>query len=96
MLDPSRFEGWTTFVEESEAIGTPMPLSDLPVHREQALGARLFGVEDAAALADAIAPSPVRTTAQLAQAGREARERNVESQREFANSLSDAVRRALP
>ena len=35
MLNPSLFEGWSTTVEEARAMGTPMVLSDLEVHREQ-------------------------------------------------------------
>lgn len=35
MLNPSLFEGWSTTVEEARAMGTPMVLSDLDVHREQ-------------------------------------------------------------
>jgi len=35
MLNPSLFEGWSTTVEEARLLGTPMILSDLPVHIEQ-------------------------------------------------------------
>ena len=35
LLNPSLFEGWSTTVEEARLLGTPMLLSDLPVHREQ-------------------------------------------------------------
>ena len=35
LINPSRFEGWSTTVEEAKATGTPLLLSDLPVHREQ-------------------------------------------------------------
>jgi glycosyltransferase involved in cell wall biosynthesis len=52
VLQPSRFEGWSTTVEEAKAIGRPLLLSDLPVHREQAPeGTEFFGVGDAAGLA---------------------------------------------
>jgi glycosyltransferase involved in cell wall biosynthesis len=36
LINPSLFEGWSTTVEEAKATGTPMILSDLRVHREQA------------------------------------------------------------
>lgn len=36
MINPSLFEGWSTTVEEAKSTGTPMILSDLRVHREQA------------------------------------------------------------
>jgi glycosyltransferase involved in cell wall biosynthesis len=36
LLNPSKFEGWSTTVEEARALKVPMLLSDIPVHREQA------------------------------------------------------------
>ena len=36
LLNPSRYEGWSTTVEEARSLGTPLLLSDIPVHREQA------------------------------------------------------------
>jgi glycosyltransferase involved in cell wall biosynthesis len=35
LINPSLFEGWSTTVEEARAMGTPMLLSDIAVHREQ-------------------------------------------------------------
>jgi glycosyltransferase involved in cell wall biosynthesis len=35
LLNPSKFEGWSTVVEEAKAIGKPLILSDIGVHREQ-------------------------------------------------------------
>ncbi|MCP1732614.1 hypothetical protein ABIF38_005075 [Bradyrhizobium japonicum] len=56
LLNPSRFEGWSTTVEEAKSFGVPMVLSDIAVHREQTEGsARYFGVDDPVALADHIA-----------------------------------------
>jgi glycosyltransferase involved in cell wall biosynthesis len=53
LINPSRFEGWSTTVEEAKSFGVPMILSDIDVHREQAVGAaRYFGIDDPAALAD--------------------------------------------
>ena len=55
LIQPSRFEGWNTSVEDAKALGCPVILSDIPVHREQcpeALG--FFGCNDAAALAAAL------------------------------------------
>jgi len=54
VLNPSRFEGWSSTVEEAKALGKPLLVSDIPVHREQIAGriaAQVFGVDDAAALA---------------------------------------------
>lgn len=36
VIQPSSFEGWSTIVEECHAIGVPIILSDLKVHKEQA------------------------------------------------------------
>ena len=35
LINPSFFEGWSTTVEESKALGKRIILSDIPVHREQ-------------------------------------------------------------
>ncbi len=52
VLQPSRFEGWSTTVEETKSIGKTMLLSDIPVHREQS---------PADACATSIPPTPVRS-----------------------------------
>ena len=36
VINPSFFEGWSTTVEEAKAVGAPLLLSDLSIHREQA------------------------------------------------------------
>ncbi len=53
VINPSYFEGWSTTVEEAKAIGTPLLLSDLVVHREQCPSgeALFFSPDDSAALA---------------------------------------------
>jgi len=54
VLNPSRFEGWSTTVEEAKAMGKRLLVSDIAVHREQVAGrpdAQRFGVDDAPALA---------------------------------------------
>ena len=56
LINPSRFEGWSTTVEEAKSFGVPMILSGLPVHCEQAgASARYFDVDDAEALAEHLA-----------------------------------------
>lgn len=35
VVQPSLFEGWSTVVEDARAVGRPIFLSDIPVHREQ-------------------------------------------------------------
>lgn len=55
IIQPSRFEGWSTCVQDAKALGRPIICSDLPVHREQApdcLG--FFGCDDSPALANVL------------------------------------------
>lgn len=55
IVNPSRFEGWSTTVEEAKSLGKHLVLSDIPVHREQAPPrARWFPLDDARALADVL------------------------------------------
>jgi glycosyltransferase involved in cell wall biosynthesis len=39
VVQPSRFEGWNTTVQDALALGRPVLCSDIEVHREQAPGA---------------------------------------------------------
>jgi glycosyltransferase involved in cell wall biosynthesis len=51
VINPSRFEGWSSSVEEARSMGRPVLMSRIPVHLEQAppLGA-YFDCDDAAGL----------------------------------------------
>jgi len=52
VINPSRFEGWSTSVEEAKTLGKRLLLSDIAVHREQSpVDAGYFHVDDAQALA---------------------------------------------
>jgi len=54
VLNPSRFEGWSTSIEEAKALNKPVIASSIPVHVEQLQNwpqADLFGVDDVADLA---------------------------------------------
>lgn len=42
LINPSFFEGWSTTVEEAKCSGTPMILSSIEVHKEQAKAKALF------------------------------------------------------
>ena len=56
IIQPSRFEGWGTVVQDAKALGRPVLCSDIPVHHEQAPAALgFFGCDDAEALADLLA-----------------------------------------
>ena len=54
VINPSLFEGWSTTVEEAKALGRPLILSDIQVHREQCVDgeAIFFDSLDEKSLAD--------------------------------------------
>jgi glycosyltransferase involved in cell wall biosynthesis len=55
VINPSFFEGWSTTVEEAKSIGTPLILSDIAVHREQAgTNARYFDPRSPSDLAECL------------------------------------------
>jgi len=58
VVQPSRFEGWSTVIEDAKALGRPIIASDIAVHQEQLAGldgVHLFKTSSAADLADHIA-----------------------------------------
>ncbi len=56
VLQPSRFEGWSTIVQDTLTLGRPLMCSDIPVHREQAPDAlAFFKCDDVQGLADVLA-----------------------------------------
>jgi len=56
VLQPSKFEGWSTVIEDARALGKPVIASDFPVHIEQdAPGSSFFRMGDPDACASAIA-----------------------------------------
>jgi len=57
ILQPSRFEGWSTVIEDAKALGRPIIASDISVHREQLTGVKnttMFVATDAVSLANCI------------------------------------------
>lgn len=54
LINPSKFEGWSSSVEEAKFFGTRMILSDILVHREQAAYADFFHPESSSELAKAL------------------------------------------
>ncbi len=96
IINPSRFEGWSTTVEEAKANGTPLILSDIDVHREQAVGdSTFFSPDDAETLANLIADCPSRNRKQIAADFSTAAAENTVRQRAFAAAVTDAVHDAL-
>ena len=55
VVQPSRFEGWSTVVEDARSLGKDVILSNIPVHREQMPDAHLFETGNPASLANVIA-----------------------------------------
>lgn len=94
LVNPSRFEGWSTTVEEAKAVGTPMLLSDIPVHREQAPHAAFFGTDDAEALADAIASASPRPLGAIRASADQARKVTLQRQSDYAQTVARAIRQA--
>jgi glycosyltransferase involved in cell wall biosynthesis len=77
VIQPSRFEGWNTSVEDAKALGRPLLCSDIPVHRNQAPEALgFFEATSSEQLAHLLSasfpnlnpgPSPVSEASALAQ-----------------------------
>jgi glycosyltransferase involved in cell wall biosynthesis len=56
VIQPSRFEGWSTIVQNTKALGRPLICSDIAAHREQAPDALgFFPCDRADALAEILA-----------------------------------------
>jgi glycosyltransferase involved in cell wall biosynthesis len=95
VLNPSLSEGWSTTVEEAKTFQTPLCLSDLPVHREQAPeGTVFFDPRSPRDLADALerawaAKSPARPS--LERVRRDAAER----QERFAEGFHQIARETM-
>jgi glycosyltransferase involved in cell wall biosynthesis len=92
LVQPSRFEGWSSVVEDARAFGKRIVLSDIDVHREQAPdGGLFFPVGDAeglaAAIEKALAEPPV-------DAERDALERQRERGHEYGRAFLSIAREA--
>lgn len=95
LLNPSRCEGWSTTVEEAKALGVPMLLSDLNVHREQTVGlpARFFAPDDSRGLADLLDEFGRQPPSQARALGPAAEARVEQYAQAFAGIVADAVQR---
>jgi glycosyltransferase involved in cell wall biosynthesis len=96
-INPSRFEGWSTSVEEAKSMGKQIVLSDLPVHREQSPDrAFFFPPDDPEALAASMLAAHHEydtDSDQTIQA--RAHEHFVERQKAYGNAYINIVRRTL-
>jgi glycosyltransferase involved in cell wall biosynthesis len=54
VVQPSTFEGWSTVVEDAKALGRPLVLSDIPVHREQTDEGAFFATGSPESLAEVL------------------------------------------
>lgn len=61
LINPSFFEGWSTPIEEAKALGAPLLLSDIPLHREQAPDAVFADPKSSAAFSVALLKIGSRT-----------------------------------
>lgn len=101
VINPSRFEGWSSSVEEAKSMGKPVILSRIGVHVEQnpARG-HYFDPDDAAGLSETLARLWVApdTTSQ-AEAERDARaalhDRTVAFGSAYLQLLKDVARRSM-
>ena len=93
LINPSRFEGWSTTVEEAKSLGVPVILSDIAVHREQQPPcASYFDPDDAAALASAMERCREEPeSAARQELARSARKRLPTRRAEFARCFEDYV-----
>ncbi|MEO6361702.1 MAG: glycosyltransferase [Caldimonas sp.] len=101
VLNPSLFEGWSTPVEEARALGVPLVLSDLDVHREQAgAAATYFDRHSADSLADALAalepPVPCDADARCERAHDDTEARVERFAAHFAALAADCAARRFP
>lgn len=92
LINPSRFEGWSTTVEEAKSFGVPMILSNIDVHREQADNKALyFQPDDPQGLADHL-QSFTKPAFVIRDMNKELGERV----RQFAESFVLTIERVLP
>ena len=96
VVNPSFFEGWSTTVEEAKALGAPLALSDLGVHREQAGNdAIYFDPESPGSAAEALERALYRTDLAPAEVRRStAAEASRLRVAEFAQAFALAARSA--
>ena len=97
LQNPSKCEGWSTTVEEAKASGTPLILSNLAVHREQAgEAARYFPPDSPQELATLLREFRALSGVERAAVARQARADSPRRQAEFARAFCAAVAGTLP
>lgn len=97
VINASRFEGWSTTVEEVKSIGKRIVLSDIPVHREQdPPQATYFNADDGKKLSELIVQywnsSQAGPDVEMEEAARSKMEQRLEL---FAQTFQDIVSSAI-
>lgn len=97
VVNPSFFEGWSTTVEEAKAVGAPLLLSDIPIHREQTLGrAAYFDAGSPAEIAAVLSSSwSSFTQGPRLEVELLARQTNQEQRNQFARAFGSLVVRTF-
>lgn len=98
VVNPSRFEGWSSTVEEAKSLGKRVLVADIPVHREQApVRASYFDVDDSAALANQLGDAwkefdPAEDLRARAAAAAALPDRTRDFARVYSTIVHDAIR----
>lgn len=96
IINPSLFEGWSSTVEEARALGVPLLLSELPVHREQmGANASYFPADSPNLCARALQTFADRPIPEVRQREQEAAARLVGRERAFAECFRQLVMRTV-
>jgi glycosyltransferase involved in cell wall biosynthesis len=97
VLNPSRFEGWSSTVEEAKSVGKAVILSDLAVHREQTpQEGCYFNPDDVEALAALLSEAwQRRTPGPDLELERQARAALPERTRQFGTTYQQLVQEAM-
>jgi Glycosyl transferases group 1 len=92
VINPSRFEGWSTTVEEAKVLGVNLLLSDINVHREQAGPlADYFEVDDQNALADLLIKHQLKSKGNKSQDATYVIKRSEENMKIYASKFASMV-----
>lgn len=94
LINPSFFEGWSSTVEEARALGVPMLLSDIAVHREQMENAATyFHADDSEGLAARL--REIASASPSLALDRDPHAQGNEKERRFARDFAVVVDRAV-
>ncbi len=95
LINPSRFEGWSTTVEEAKSLGVEMLLSDINVHREQAEQyGYFFSPENPAEIAEIMGKLPRNSLEKRREALDEAVKKSKSQMSIFAMKFANVVEAA--